>query len=188
MDARPPAEREPDHAIRTAATWAAWWAALAVVWLLLVDTFQADELVVGAVAAAIAATVGTVVQRRGYIRFWPRAAWVLETPYLIGGIVVDCGLLARALWRRLVLRRPVHGETIRVPFHHGGDTGRDGARRALVNFAVSITPNSYVVDMDPEGDNLLVHRLVPVPLDRVLRREQLRARTTFPTSDQGGNP
>jgi multisubunit Na+/H+ antiporter MnhE subunit len=182
----------------------AWWVALAVVWLLLVDTFQPDELVVGAAAASMAATVGTVVQHRGYIRFRPRAAWILETPYLIGGIVVDTGLLAAALWRRLVLRQPVRGETIRVPFHHGEDTGRDGARRALVNFAVSITPNSYVVDIDPEGDSLLVHRLVPVPLDRVLRREELRARTIspisdqagfptsdqagFPTSDQGGNP
>jgi len=27
-----------------------------------------------------------------------------------------------------------------MPFHHGGDNGRDGARRALVNFAVSLHP------------------------------------------------
>jgi len=75
-------------------------------------------------------------------------------------IVVDCGLLTTALWRRIVLRRRVEGTTFRVPFHRGGDNGRDGAQRALVNFAVSITPNSYVVDIDPEGDSLLVHRLV----------------------------
>jgi multisubunit Na+/H+ antiporter MnhE subunit len=188
MEARPPAELQRDHLIRVTATWVAWWIALAVVWLMLVDSLHPDELIVGAAAAAIAATVGTVVQHRGYIRFWPRAAWLLETPYLIGGIVVDCGLLAVALWRRVVGRRSVRGEMIRVPFHPGGDTGRDGARRALVNFAVSITPNSYVVDIDPEGDSLLVHRLVPVPLDRVLRREELRAHETFPTPDQGGNP
>jgi len=187
VEARTPADLQRDHLIRSLATWAAWWSALVVVWLLLVDSFQPDELIVGAVAAAIAATVGTIVQHRGYIRFSPRAAWLLETPYLIGGIVVDCGLLARALWRCVVRRQPVRGEMIRVPFHHGEDTGRDGARRALVNFAVSITPNSYVVDIDPEGDSLLVHRLVPVPLDRVLRREELRTHTTFPTTDQGGN-
>ena len=191
MEARPPAEPRRDHLVRSTATWLAWWVALWLVWLLLVDTVQPDELLVGAGAAAVAATVGTVVQHRGYIRFSPRAAWLLETPYLIGGIVVDCGLLAVALWRRVVGRQPVRGETIRVPFHHGGDTGRDGARRALVNFAVSITPNSYVVDIDPEGDSLLVHRLVPVPLDRVLRREELRAHTVrpFPSqADQGDNP
>jgi multisubunit Na+/H+ antiporter MnhE subunit len=166
----------PDQSrTRLAALWVAWWCALALVWLALVDTLQADELIVGAVSAALAASVAVVVHRRGYIRFWPRLAWLREVPYLVRDVVVDCGLLSVALWQRVVLRRPVHGVTIRVPFHHGGDTGRDGARRALVNFAVSLTPNSYVVDIDPEGDTLLVHRLVDMPLDRVLRREEQRA-------------
>jgi multisubunit Na+/H+ antiporter MnhE subunit len=167
--------------------WVGWWAALALVWLLLVDTLRYDELIVGAFAAAIAATVATAVLRRGYIRFSPRPRWLLETPYLVRDVLVDCVLLAGALWRRTVGRQPVRGTTIRVPFHHGDDSGRDGARRALVNFAVSLTPNSYVVDIDPEGDSLLVHRLVPVPLDRVLRREQQRADIRPMPSDQGGN-
>lgn len=157
------------------ATWCAWWSGLAAVWLLLVDTVRLDELVVGAAAAAIAATLATAVHLRGYIRFRPRAAWLLETPYIVGAVLVDCVLLAGVLWRRVARRERTPGEMIRVPFHHGGDTGRDGARRALVNFAVSLTPNSYVVDIDPEADSLLVHRLVSVPLDRVLLREQDRA-------------
>lgn len=165
--------------------WLGWWGALALVWLLLVDTVRSDELVVGALAAAIGATVATVVLRRGYVRFSPRAAWLSETPYVVRDVFVDCILLGRALWRRTVRNERVRGETIRVPFHHGDDSGLDGARRALVNFAVSLTPNSYVVDIDPEGDSLLVHRLVPVPLDRVLRREQQRADTTSLNADQG---
>ena len=176
--AAPGPRMAPGSPISVGLIWLGWWSALAVVWLLLVDTLQVDELVVGAVAAAIAATVATAVHRRGYIRFWPRAAWLREVPSLLWDIVVDCALLAGALWRSVVRREQVHGVTLRVPFHHGGDNGRDGARRALVNFAVSITPNSYVVDIDPEGDSLLVHRLVPVPLDRVLRREQERAGST----------
>jgi len=163
---------QPVHAVRL---WLAWWGVLAVIWLLLVDTFATDELLVGAAAAGIAASVATAVHRRGYIRFWPRAAWAREVPSLVWEATLDCGRLADALWRRVVRRERVHGETFRVPFDHGGDNGRDGARRALVNFAVSFTPNSYVVDIDPEGDTLLVHRLVAAPLDRVLRREQERA-------------
>jgi len=155
--------------------WLAWWVGLFIVWLLLVDTVQPQELLVGALAASVAASVAIAVHRQGYIRFWPRAAWLRETPSLIWDVIVDCGLLGGALWDKLVRRRPVRGVTIRVPFHHGGDNGRDGARRALVNFAVSLTPNSYVVDIDPEADSLLVHRLVAGPLDRVLRREQDRA-------------
>jgi multisubunit Na+/H+ antiporter MnhE subunit len=162
----------PVHFVRV---WLAWWAALVVVWLLLVDTFATDELVVGAAASAISASVATAVHRRGYIRFWPRAVWLREVPSLLWETTLDCGRLTDALWRRVVRREPVHGETFRVAFHQGGDNGRDGARRALVNFAVSFTPNSYVVDIDPEGDSLLVHRLVAAPLDAILRREQERA-------------
>ena len=176
---------ETSRAPRYVRAWFGWWSALAVVWLALVDTARSDELIVGAFAAAVGATVATAMLRRGYIRFSPRAAWLAETPYLVRDVLVDCVLLGGALWRRTVRRERVRGVTIRVPFHHGDDSGRDGARRALVNFAVSLTPNSYVVDIDPEGDSLLVHRLVPVPLDRVLRREQQRADLTSPPPDQG---
>jgi multisubunit Na+/H+ antiporter MnhE subunit len=184
MEAHP---RRPSTSRGTAvliATWLGWWVALGVIWLLLVDTTNPEELLVGAVAASLAATVALAVHRQGYIRFWPRARWLGELPHVMQDVIVDCGLLTGALWRTLVLRQPVHGETIRVPFHHGGDNGRDGARRALVNFAVSLTPNSYVIDIDPEADSLLVHRLVPVTLDRILLREQERA--TGSDNPQGG--
>jgi multisubunit Na+/H+ antiporter MnhE subunit len=168
-----------------AAAWLAWWIALVIVWLLLVDTLAADELAVGAVAAAIAASVAIAVHKRGYIRFQPRLAWTREIPYLLWETVLDCGRLGDALWRRVIKRQPVQGVTVRVPFHHGGDNGRDGARRALVNFAVSFTPNSYVVDIDPEADSLLVHRLVPGPLDRILQREARRASVASDHTEPG---
>lgn len=157
------------------ALWLAWWVCLLVIWMLLVDTFDPEELLVGAVAAAIAATLAITMHRRGFVRFWPRAAWLRQTPALAWSVVVDCALLGQALWRTAVARQRVEGISIRVPFHHGGDDGRDVARRALVNFAVSLTPNSYVIDIDPDADSLLVHRLVPGPLDQVLQREQQRA-------------
>ncbi len=166
----------PSHLV---ALWLAWWAALVIVWLLLVDTLFWQELVVGALAASVSATVAVALHRQGYIRFWPRARWSREVPALVWDVVADCALLAGALWRKVVVRQAVTGVMIRVPFHHGGDNGRDGARRALVNFAVSLTPNSYIVDIDPEADSLLVHRLVPGPLDRVLLREQQRARMSL---------
>jgi multisubunit Na+/H+ antiporter MnhE subunit len=160
--------------------WLAWWVALFILWLLLVDTVEAQELLVGAIAASVAAGLAIAVHREGYMRFRPRARWLREAPWLAWEVIADCGLLAGALWRKLIGRQQVHGVTIRVPFHHGGDGGRDGARRALVNFAVSLTPNSYVVDIDPEADSLLVHRLVAGPLDGVLRREQDRAERSLP--------
>jgi len=185
MEARSRPNETRADPVRLGRLWLAWWVALAVVWLLLVDTLATDELIVGAAAAAIAASVATAVHRRGYIRFWPRMAWSREVPSLLRETTLDCGRLAGALWQRVVRREPVHGDMFRVPFDHGGDNGRDGARRALVNFAVSLTPNSYVVDIDPEGDTLLVHRLVEAPLDRILQREQERATAAITNPTRG---
>src|SRR5580704_8247266 len=108
---------------RRIALWLAWWCGLMVVWLLLVDTLERQELLVGALAAGIAATLAVAVHQQGYIRFSPKASWLRETPSVVWDTVVDCGILAAALWRKL-LGEPVHGVTIRVPFHYGGDTGR----------------------------------------------------------------
>jgi len=168
-------DSEPRGRISLFTFWLVWWAALLTVWFLLVGVFTLAELAVGTLAAAIAATVAAVVHRSGYIRFSPRLVWLRETPTVVWGVITDCGLLAGALWRRVVRREHVRGVMVRVAFAYGGDNGRDGARRALVNFAVSLTPNSYVVDIDPESDSLLVHRLVPGPLDPVLTREVARA-------------
>jgi multisubunit Na+/H+ antiporter MnhE subunit len=169
---------------RTAALWLAWWGALLVAWLLLVDTFDGQEVGVGAAAAAVSATVAIAVHRRGYIRFWPRFSWLTEVPYLIAAVIVDTWLLGIALWRRLVRGQTVEGSTFRVPFHYGGDNGRDGARRALVNASVSLTPNTFVIDIDPDADSLLVHQLLPRPLDRVLERELHRAGQQFPHREE----
>ena len=160
--------------------WAGWWVALWLVWLLLVDTFQVEEVVAGMVGAAVAATVATAVREQGYMSFFPRGRWLLEVPALAGRVIADSGVLAAALWRHVVRGQPVHGSMVRVPFDHGGLGGRDAARRALVNVGVSLTPNSFVIDIDPEGDILLVHRLVPGPLDPVLRRQQERAERALP--------
>ena len=147
--------------------WLAWWASLLVMWLLLVDTTDPQELAAGAVAAALAATLATAVHQRGYIRFQPRVRWLRYTPGLAWNVLTDCWLLGAALWRRVVLRQAVTGTMVRVPFEYGGDSGRDGARRALVNFGISLTPNSFVVDIDPEAHSLLIHQLVAGLPDRI---------------------
>jgi multisubunit Na+/H+ antiporter MnhE subunit len=98
-----PEVRDPSgkHYVRL---WLAWWGSLLLGWLLLVDSFDWQEVLVGVGAAALAASVAIAVHRRGYIRFWPRAAWLRQVPYLVWTVIVDSGVLAAALWRRIVLR------------------------------------------------------------------------------------
>ncbi len=143
----------------------AWWAVLLAVWLLFVDSLAAPEVLAGVVAAAVAASVAETVRELGYVRFAPRLRWVRHAPRVGGQILVDCGVLFAALVWRLFRRRPLRGVMLRIPVRYGDDGARDAARRALLNFGVSITPNSYVVDLDQETSTVLIHQLVAGPVD-----------------------
>jgi len=163
MASTPPVARSPARARLRFGL--AWWAVLMAVWLLLVETFAVPEVVVGSVAAAAAASVAEAVRELGYVRFAPRLAWLRHAPRVAGQVLVDCGILFAALARRVIRRRDVRGVMLRVPVRYGDDSGRGAARRALLNFGVSITPNSYVVDLDPETSTVLIHQLVAGPID-----------------------
>ena len=143
----------------------AWWAVLLAVWLLLVETVALPELLVGVVAAGLAASVAETVRELGYVRFAPRVVWLRYVPRIGGQVLVDCGILFAALGRRLLQRRDVRGVMLRIPVRYGDDSARDAARRALLNFGVSITPNTYVVDLDRETSTVLIHQLVAGPVD-----------------------
>jgi multisubunit Na+/H+ antiporter MnhE subunit len=145
----------------------AWWAALLAAWLLFVDSLAPAEVVAGVVASALAASLAEAVRERGYVRFSPRLRWLAHAPRVAWQILVDCWILEVALVRRLRGRR-VRGVLYRVPIRYGGDDSRSAARRALLNFAVSITPNSYVLDLEPDTSVALVHQLVPDRLDPLL--------------------
>ena len=144
-----------------ALAWLGWWIVAGAVWLGLTDTERFPELMAGAGAAAIAATGATVVrqQRRGVLR--PRAIWLARIARPLANVPRDLALLAAVLFRRLVLRRDVRGRFVAVPFTAGGESARDGTRRALAEGAGSLSPNSYVVAVDGERDLLVAHQLAP---------------------------
>ena len=72
----------------------------------------------------------------------------------------DTGVVVAALWRHLVLRRPVAGSFRAVAFSWDGRGPRAAARRALAKGAGSVAPNTYMVGIDDEDDVILVHQLV----------------------------
>jgi len=138
---------------------------LLVLWLAFVDSLAVPEVLAGVAAAAVAASVAETLRELGYVRFAPRLAWARHAPRVAWQILVDCGVLFAALARRLFRRRALRGVMLRIPIRYGDDSARDAARRALLNFGVSITPNSYVVDLDPETSTVLIHQLVAGPID-----------------------
>jgi hypothetical protein len=160
----------------TLGRWSLRWLVLMSLWLALTDTRVVPELVTGAVAAAIGATASGLVTRPGrprtiakslaLARLGPRR---LVSPLL--RLAPDTVLVAGALWRRLVLRRPVQGSfrVARLGSEHGR---RSAAARVLTEVWASLVPNRYIVGADEEDGIILVHELVPTdePVDPLARR------------------
>jgi multisubunit Na+/H+ antiporter MnhE subunit len=141
--------------------WIAWYVPLFGLWIMLVDTFAAEELLLGAVAAAAAATAADVVRAQDLVRFRLRTRWLRGVWRIAWQLVPDSWMLAVALWRQL--RRPgsVRGCFRVLEFPREGDDAAAAARRALVTSVVSITPNTYVVGIEGEEGTILIHQLVP---------------------------
>jgi multisubunit Na+/H+ antiporter MnhE subunit len=146
--------------------WIAWYLPLVVLWLAFVDTLATSEVVLGLVAAAVAATAAKVVRDQDLVRFRLKVAWLRGLYRSPGQVLVDSRVLAVTLWRRLT-GRSVHGGFRALPFPAERDDARSAARRALVTGFVSLTPNTYVVGIEEDGV-MLVHQLAyhhanPVP-------------------------
>jgi multisubunit Na+/H+ antiporter MnhE subunit len=137
--------------------WIAWYLPLVVLWLAFVDTLATAEVVLGLVAAAIAATAAEVVRDQDLVRFRLKVSWLRDLHVLPGQVLADSRVLAVALWRRLT-GRPVDGAFRALPFPIDRDEALSAGRRALVTGFVSLTPNAYVVGIEDDGV-LLIHQL-----------------------------
>jgi multisubunit Na+/H+ antiporter MnhE subunit len=141
--------------------WLIWWVLLAALWLALVDTVVAPELVVGAVAAAIAATGAVIVRGQRQLLLRPRLAFVRYAGGPLRRTVTDLVPLARALWRRGVRRRDERGAVTELPYAAVA-VERDAATHRVFTQALgSLAPNTLVVGVDADRRVLLVHQLVP---------------------------
>jgi multisubunit Na+/H+ antiporter MnhE subunit len=140
------------------AAWVAWFAALWALWVVLANQTTTPELVAGAVAAVVGATAAMVVRGQRPVLGRPRAAWVLALWRPVAAIPRDLALLAGAL-AAAGRGRPPAGELAAVPFSVADDP-RGAARRVLAVAAGSLSPNTIVLGLDADRDELVVHRLV----------------------------
>ena len=148
--------------LRRVAFWMAWYVPLVVLWLAFVDTFAVAEVVLGLLAAAVAATAADLVRSQDLVRFRMDPRWLRGLGALPWQVARDTWLLAVALWGQL-RGRPVRGRFRVVPFPRERDDARSAARRALVAGVVSVAPNTYVVGIEGDEGVMLVHQLVPEP-------------------------
>jgi hypothetical protein len=147
--------------MRRVRAWAAWFVALFWGWLLLAGEWNRQQWVAAAAAAAAGATFGELVRARmGFAARLPLSA-LADVPSVLLAIVVDFGLLVRALavsaWRREVVRGVFRSHELET----GGDDARGVGLRAWTEIAATYSPNSYVVEIEPERGLVLLHDLVP---------------------------
>jgi multisubunit Na+/H+ antiporter MnhE subunit len=161
MTSTPPSRARP-----RAMFWIAWYLPLVVLWLAFVDTLASAEVVLGTVAAAVAATVADLVRAQDLVRFRLEWSWLRDLDRLPWQVLGDAWALAGALWRQL-RGRPVKGVLRTVPYPVERDDARSAARRALVTGTVSLTPNTYVVGIEGDEGFALVHQLVPGPANPI---------------------
>jgi multisubunit Na+/H+ antiporter MnhE subunit len=146
-------------------SWFAWWALMMSLWVAVDDSLRSDELIVGAVAAALAAAAAVLVARLAQLRAGFKARWlptaIGEIINLPGRVAHETFLVFAALAKTLVPGgAPPRAGFREIPVRYGDDTPSGVTRRILLTGAQSLAPNAFVVDFDAERDVMLVHELV----------------------------
>jgi hypothetical protein len=142
-----------------AAAWSLGWAFAAALYLLLIDTTDAPELIVGAGAAVIAATGFELARERDVTGLATKARWVLRMYRPILRVPGDVVVVSRAVLRQLVCPRGVVGVFRAVPFCAVEGEALESGRRALAESFGSLAPNTIIIGVDADRKLLLGHQL-----------------------------
>ena len=138
------------------------WALLTGIYLVLAGETSTTEVVAGLLTGLVAALLSVAVRKDAGRRFRFRGVpWLLllGQPALV--LVSDTARVGVAL-ARTILRGPEgapDGSIMRQAFARGGEDAKDAARRGLVTLGISLTPNTYVLRIMDERDEMRLHRL-----------------------------
>ena len=130
---------------------AVWCLVLFAAYLAIISTISLTEIIVGAVTAAAGAAAAILTRRQLLAadndeRYRPRGGWARWLLRLPDQVIVGFG--------RLLRPRGGGFAEIRLP-----EDEQAAARRAYAALALSVAPDTYVADVDPERNVLVVHRI-----------------------------
>jgi multisubunit Na+/H+ antiporter MnhE subunit len=135
------------------ARFAAWAGAFFGLWLLLVGTNTGVEELGAAGAAILGAIFERAVARARTRRIAPPLDWILRLGQVPWSVLAGTGVVL------LALVRPRRGGFRAVARPVRGAKPAAAGRRALLAFAGSLQPSTYVVDVDSSRGTALVHDL-----------------------------
>lgn len=146
---------------RRAGAWLVWWVILMSFWVMIDDSLQSDELLAGAGAAAIGATLAEIASYQAATRFRMRIEWLVPALGLPADVAKDTWTVFAALYRKLARNQDPPSRFTVEPFEYGEENPEGMTRRFLVTGARSLAPNSFVVGLNKDDDTMVVHQLVP---------------------------
>ncbi len=141
--------------------WLIWFVVLNLLWLALISAWVTAEAVLGAFASALAATAAMAVRSQHLIVFKPRRSWLARARSLPLRSVRESGWVLAALLRQLAGGEPARGRFRNVAVSLPDDPDEAATKRALLTIGDTFPPNSYVLEIDPERELMLVHELIP---------------------------
>jgi multisubunit Na+/H+ antiporter MnhE subunit len=152
----------PDRApaARRVGAWLVWWVLLMAFWVILDDSIATDELLAGAGAAALGATLAELASYQASARFRLRIEWIVPALRLPGQVARDTVIVFAALWRQLAHRQEPRSGFRAVPARYGGVDTEAATRRVLLIGGRSLAPNTFALGLDSEQDVMVVHQLV----------------------------
>lgn len=142
--------------------WTVAWIFAATLYLLLIDITDLPELIVGAVAAVLAAIGTELARHQGIVGESLQLRWLkyLYRPLL--RVPLDIWVVSLAALTALVRPGQIQGrfQTVRFAEDHD-DELRARGRRALAVTLGSFAPNTFIVGIDTERQLMLAHQLRP---------------------------
>lgn len=146
---------------RAVAAASAWAGVLAFVFIGFVGEWTAVDWA-GAGACSLLASLLTVpMTSEGLFDLRGRLRWVGELASPFGQLFIDFGIITAFLARSMVAGRRGAGAFVARKSAAGKKDPEATARRGFVMLAATLSPNSYVVDIDAEKNQRLAHDLVP---------------------------
>jgi hypothetical protein len=147
--------------LRRAAAWSLAWIFSGAIYLLLIDTTSLPELIVGAGAAALAATGFELARGQRIAGETVRLGWLrrMHRPFM--KIPSDIAMVSFVALRQVVRREREVGVFRAVRFAGGEEEQLESGRRSLAEGFGSVAPNTVMVGIDADRELLLAHQLKP---------------------------
>ena len=133
-----------------------WWGLCLGVWLISLSAVPVQELLTALVVSLPCGLAGALARRAAGNTWTFRASWFRVAAVLPVAVLIDVAdVLIHAIPG---LRRHGSIETIYLSGGEGRGSQASG-RRAVATFWMSVTPGTFVADIDPESGEMVFHRL-----------------------------